>query len=90
MSFVAYPAIDVRDGRVVRLRQGDYAAQTDYPDSPLQVALGYAAQGARWLHLVDLDAARTGGDQALNAGATLTAGTLTGSGNLNIIGPKLS
>ena len=61
MSLVAYPAIDVRDGRVVRLRQGDYAEQTDYPDAPLQVARGYAAQGARWLHLVDLDAARAGG-----------------------------
>lgn len=61
MSFVVYPAIDVRDGRVVRLRQGDYAEQTSYPDAPLQVALAHAAQGARWLHLVDLDAARAGG-----------------------------
>lgn len=63
MSFIAYPAIDVRDGCVVRLRQGDYAAQTTYPDAPLQVALAHAAQGARWLHLVDLDAARAGGYQ---------------------------
>jgi len=61
MSFIAYPAIDVRAGRVVRLRQGDYAEQTNYPDAPLQVALAHAAQGARWLHLVDLDAARAGG-----------------------------
>lgn len=56
-----YPAIDVRDGRVVRLRQGDYARETRYGDDPLALAQAYAAQGARWLHLVDLDAARAGG-----------------------------
>jgi len=61
MSFVVYPAIDVRGGRVVRLRQGDYAAETRYSDDPLALALRYAESGARWLHLVDLDAAREGG-----------------------------
>ena len=60
-TFQLYPAIDVRDGRVVRLRQGDYAQETRYPDSPLATARRYAAAGARWLHLVDLDAARSGG-----------------------------
>lgn len=58
---VLYPAIDVRGGRVVRLRQGDYARETHYPDDPASVAAGYAAAGAGWLHLVDLDAARSGG-----------------------------
>jgi phosphoribosylformimino-5-aminoimidazole carboxamide ribotide isomerase len=60
-DFVLYPAIDVRDGCVVRLRQGDYARETRYADDPLDVARRYADAGARWLHLVDLDAARAGG-----------------------------
>lgn len=61
MSFTPYPAIDVREGRVVRLRQGDYAQETRYSADPLAVAERYAQAGARWLHLVDLDAARAGG-----------------------------
>jgi len=61
---IVYPAIDLRGGRVVRLQQGDYAAQTSYPDDPLALAQGYAQQGARWLHVVDLDAARDGVSQA--------------------------
>jgi phosphoribosylformimino-5-aminoimidazole carboxamide ribotide isomerase len=61
MSFTVIPAIDVRNGRVVRLSQGDYAQETVYLDSPLALAQRYAAAGAQWLHLVDLDAARAGG-----------------------------
>lgn len=61
MSFIVYPAIDVREGRVVRLRQGDYAQETRYDDDPLALAMRYAEAGAQWLHLVDLDAARSGG-----------------------------
>lgn len=61
MSFIVYPAIDVRGGRVVRLRQGDYAQETRYGDDPFALAQRYADAGARWLHLVDLDAARDGG-----------------------------
>ena len=61
MSTLLYPAIDVRDGRVVRLQQGDYARETRYADDPFELASRYAAQGATWLHLVDLDAARDGG-----------------------------
>ena len=61
MSFTVYPAIDVRDGRVVRLRQGDYAEETRYGDDPLAFAKRYAEAGATWLHLVDLDAAKAGG-----------------------------
>lgn len=60
-AFTLLPAIDVREGRVVRLRQGDYAQETRYADDPLAVAKRYADAGARWLHLVDLDAAREGG-----------------------------
>jgi phosphoribosylformimino-5-aminoimidazole carboxamide ribotide isomerase len=60
-DFTVYPAIDVRDGRVVRLRQGDYAQETRYGDDPCTMAEAYAKAGAEWLHLVDLDAARVGG-----------------------------
>lgn len=60
-SFVVYPAIDVREGRVVRLRQGDYARETRYDSDPLELARRHADAGASWLHLVDLDAARAGG-----------------------------
>lgn len=60
-GFVLYPAIDVREGRVVRLHQGDYARETRYDSTPLALAQAYARDGARWLHLVDLDAARLGG-----------------------------
>ncbi len=61
MSFVVYPAIDVRGGGAVRLRQGDYARETRYAADPLALAQRYAEAGARWLHLVDLDGARRGG-----------------------------
>jgi phosphoribosylformimino-5-aminoimidazole carboxamide ribotide isomerase len=65
-GYELYPAIDVREGRVVRLHQGDYARETRYTPSPLELACAYARQGARWLHLVDLDAAREG-DYSLRA-----------------------
>jgi phosphoribosylformimino-5-aminoimidazole carboxamide ribotide isomerase len=58
-----YPAIDVRDGQVVRLRQGDYADQTTYADDPVAVAVAFADAGAPWVHVVDLDAARSGSPQ---------------------------
>ena len=60
-GFTVYPAIDVREGRVVRLAQGDYSRETVYGHDPLDIARLYASQGADWLHLVDLDAARAGG-----------------------------
>lgn len=60
-GFIAIPAIDVRAGRVVRLKQGDYAQETRYDTRPLELALAYAQKGAQWLHLVDLDAAKAGG-----------------------------
>ena len=60
-SFTLYPALDLRGGRVVRLAQGDYARETQYGDDPLPRAAAFAAAGARWMHLVDLDAARAGG-----------------------------
>ncbi|UJH71147.1 1-(5-phosphoribosyl)-5-[(5-phosphoribosylamino)methylideneamino] imidazole-4-carboxamide isomerase [Ornithinimicrobium sp. INDO-MA30-4] len=60
-EFTVYPAIDVLDGNVVRLHKGDYDKETRYADKPIAVAQSYARAGARWLHLVDLDAARAGG-----------------------------
>jgi phosphoribosylformimino-5-aminoimidazole carboxamide ribotide isomerase len=58
--FELYPAIDLRGGRVVRLERGDYAAETQYGDDPVAVAESFAESGAPWVHVVDLDAARTG------------------------------
>ena len=55
-----YPAIDLRDGRVVRLEQGDYDAEIVYGDDPVEVALAFVRSGAPWVHVVDLDAARSG------------------------------
>ncbi len=55
-----YPAIDLRGGRAVRLLRGDYAAETVYADDPVAVARSFEAAGARWIHVVDLDAARSG------------------------------
>lgn len=55
-----YPAIDLRGGRCVRLTQGDFARETVYDDDPVVRAREYADAGAPWIHVVDLDAARTG------------------------------
>lgn len=52
-----YPAIDLRGGRVVRLSQGEAARETSYGDDPVAQAEAFAAGGARWLHVVDLDRA---------------------------------
>jgi len=55
-----FPAIDLRGGRCVRLYQGDYDRETAYGTDPVAVAQAFAAAGASWVHVVDLDAARTG------------------------------
>ena len=57
---ILLPAIDVRDGRCVRLVQGDFSQETVYDSDPVEVALRYAEEGAAWLHIVDLDAALEG------------------------------
>jgi len=56
------PAIDIRNGRVVRLSQGERARQTVYGDDPVAVAERFLEQGARWIHVVDLDRAFGTGD----------------------------
>jgi phosphoribosylformimino-5-aminoimidazole carboxamide ribotide isomerase len=55
-----YPAIDLRGGQCVRLYQGDYAKETVYGADPVGQALAFADDGASWVHVVDLDAARSG------------------------------
>jgi phosphoribosylformimino-5-aminoimidazole carboxamide ribotide isomerase len=55
-----YPAIDLRGGRCVRLRQGDYSQETVFGDDPAAVAERWAGAGASYLHVVDLDGAREG------------------------------
>ena len=56
-----FPAIDLRGGAAVRLLRGDYKQMTVYSTSPVEVAKSFAAAGARYLHLVDLDGAKDGG-----------------------------
>ncbi len=54
------PAIDLLGGKCVRLYQGDYAQETVFSDDPLGMALRWQAEGAKWLHLADLDGAAAG------------------------------
>ena len=57
---ILYPAIDIRDGKAVRLAQGDYDRETAYDEDPVVAARRWVDGGARWLHVVDLDGARAG------------------------------
>ena len=59
-GFDILPAIDLRGGRVVRLQQGDFERETAFSEDPVAVARSFAEAGARWLHVVDLDGARSG------------------------------
>ncbi|HEV2295441.1 MAG TPA: 1-(5-phosphoribosyl)-5-[(5-phosphoribosylamino)methylideneamino]imidazole-4-carboxamide isomerase [Tepidisphaeraceae bacterium] len=60
MALEIVPSIDLRGGRVVRLKQGDYGRQINYDVDPLEVARSYADAGGTWLHIVDLDGAKDG------------------------------
>jgi len=60
MSFLVYPAVDISEGRCVRLLQGRFGTETVYSDDPVKVAIGFCRGGARRLHIVDLDGAKTG------------------------------
>jgi phosphoribosylformimino-5-aminoimidazole carboxamide ribotide isomerase len=57
---ILLPAVDIRDGRAVRLRQGHFDEETVYADDPLEAARSFVEAGARFLHVVDLDGAREG------------------------------
>jgi phosphoribosylformimino-5-aminoimidazole carboxamide ribotide isomerase len=63
MSFTIYPAIDMRDGKCVRLEQGDFDKETIYGENPFEVAKEFADTGASWIHMVDLDGAKEGSKQ---------------------------
>jgi phosphoribosylformimino-5-aminoimidazole carboxamide ribotide isomerase len=60
MPLVILPSIDLRSGQVVRLKQGDYAQQISYAVDPIETARSFAAAGATWTHIVDLDGAKEG------------------------------
>ena len=66
---ILFPAIDLKEGRCVRLIQGDMAQATVFNDDPAAQAADFAAQGFSWLHLVDLDGAFAG--RPMNAAASL-------------------
>lgn len=80
-----YPAIDLFGGKVVRLRQGEYDDSTVYGDDPVSVALSFVEQGAQWVHMVDLDAARSG--EPINRGViSAVAQAMTGRASLQVGG----
>jgi phosphoribosylformimino-5-aminoimidazole carboxamide ribotide isomerase len=60
LSFTVFAAVDISEGRCVRLLRGRFGSETVYSDDPVDVALGWCRAGAPWLHVVDLDGARTG------------------------------
>jgi len=64
---ILYPAIDIRGGQAVRLLQGDYARETIYDADPADAARRWAEEGAEYLHVVDLDGAKAGEPQNLDA-----------------------
>jgi len=64
---ILYPAIDIRGGHAVRLTQGDYSRETAYDADPADAARRWADEGAQFLHVVDLDGARAGAPQNLDA-----------------------
>ncbi|MBO4415789.1 MAG: 1-(5-phosphoribosyl)-5-[(5-phosphoribosylamino)methylideneamino]imidazole-4-carboxamide isomerase [Lachnospiraceae bacterium] len=57
---ILYPAIDIKGGKCVRLKQGDFDQVTVYGDDPMNAAKDWLSQGASWLHVIDLDGARSG------------------------------
>ena len=69
-----YPAIDLRGGQCVRLYQGDFAQETVYGDDPVSQAKVFAEAGAPWIHVVDLDAARSGDPVNREVVAAIAAG----------------
>jgi len=75
MSFTLYPAIDLKQGQVVRLQRGDMAQATIYAEDPAEQAARFAADGFTWLHVVDLDGAFAGKPANVQAVARILAAT---------------
>lgn len=70
---ILFPAVDIRDGKAVRLTQGDYAREQIYNDDPLDAATAWVQAGARYLHIVDLDGARDGERRNIDQLGRITA-----------------
>jgi len=79
-----FPAMDLMDGGCVRLLKGDFSARTNYDSDPVEVAKAYAAAGAEWMHIVDLDGAKNGqaeqSDLILNIATSANIKVQTGGG----------
>jgi phosphoribosylformimino-5-aminoimidazole carboxamide ribotide isomerase len=72
---IVYPAIDIRDGKAVRLTHGRFDAETVYHDDPLEAARSWVDAGARYLHVIDLDGAKAGAPASLEHLARIVADT---------------
>lgn len=70
-----FPAIDLYDKKAVRLLKGDYEKMTVYSDNPIEIALDFEAQGANFLHLVDLEGAKSGETPNIDVVEQITKGT---------------
>jgi phosphoribosylformimino-5-aminoimidazole carboxamide ribotide isomerase len=84
-GFELLAAIDLRGGRVVRLRQGDFERETSFSDDPLAVAERFVVAGAPWLHVVDLDGARAGEPAQIDQVAGIV-GTAAGRASVEVSG----
>ncbi|HSW43016.1 MAG TPA: HisA/HisF-related TIM barrel protein, partial [Patescibacteria group bacterium] len=73
-SFYLLPAIDLHEGRVVRLLRGDFDRVTTYAGDPVEVAASFVRSGAQWLHVVDLDGARDPGAGQVDRVRAIVAG----------------
>ena len=82
---ILFPAIDVFGGKVVRLRQGEYDDSTVYGVDPVAMALSFVDQGATWVHMVDLDAARSGEPVNRSVSASV-ASAIAGRASLQVGG----
>jgi phosphoribosylformimino-5-aminoimidazole carboxamide ribotide isomerase len=85
LTFEILPAIDLRGGQVVRLRQGDFDRETAYGQDPAEVAVVFANAGARWLHVVDLDGARAG-EPVNGTSIAAIASAVTGRASAEVAG----
>ena len=74
-KIIIYPAIDLYEGKAVRLQRGDYEQMTVYSDDPLSVALGFKKEGATSLHMVDLEGARDGKPANFNTIEKIASGS---------------
>src|SRR4051812_32311012 len=79
MAFEVVPSIELRDGKVVRLQQGDYARQINYALDPVETAKSFEKAGATWIHIVDLDGAKAGRPAQVELMKTIAGAT-----NLNV------